>query len=201
MSKLLLGLFLCAGAIWAQQVGGRVTDDSGAPHAGATVRLENLDRAQHWTAQSDQQGRFKFLSLPPGAYELRVPRGVSRFTLHAGEVLEVGAMSQTVDVEADAPVVETTRSEAAAAVEPPASAATPARAAPPRPKLDIAVGEVVPNPPDSSSRPEPFRGAALPLQIRHLDRSRSLAKRAIGTVERPALLASGNVHLAIPEDR
>src|SRR5262249_18701523 len=67
---------LYSSALWAQQgitsatVGGRVEDATGARLPRAPVRVQNLDRNQTWTAGADDEGRFQFLSLPVGAYEL-----------------------------------------------------------------------------------------------------------------------------------
>ena len=99
---------------------GRVLDPSGAAVAGAPVTATNIDRNQVWTAETDQSGRFRFFSLPLGAYRVDVAapgfRPVSRsVTLAIGDTLdlpltlEISGVSAAVDVVAQPAVIDTAR--------------------------------------------------------------------------------------------
>ena len=64
--------------LWAQQavtsatLSGTVEDVSGARVVKALVTAQNMDRNQTFTIATNGEGRFQFLSLPVGAYELKV---------------------------------------------------------------------------------------------------------------------------------
>ena len=66
--------FLCLTAFAARttsaQVGGRVTDESGRPVAGALVVIAELDCG----ASSDADGGFRLGTIPPGRYSLTARR-------------------------------------------------------------------------------------------------------------------------------
>jgi len=110
-------------------LGGRVEDASGAAVSGVTVTATNLDQHLSWTATSDGQGRYRFLYLPVGSYELKAERSgfaalSRRLTLTLGQALDlpltlsVGEVSAVVNVTADAPVVETVRTQVSETVLP-----------------------------------------------------------------------------------
>jgi hypothetical protein len=124
---LLLGFCLTPALInsaWAQSttgtIAGTVTDSSGAPVSGAKVTAVNLGTNVSRTTSSLQDGSYQVLFLPVGTYriEVNVP-GFKKFE-QTGIVLEVnrnpkvdavlqlGAISETVEVVADAATVETT---------------------------------------------------------------------------------------------
>lgn len=73
-------------AAWAQN--GRITgqvvaDDTGAPLAGASVRVANLDRSTSTGSTSGVDGRYAIENLPPGSTSPRskpVPWNSSRST-------------------------------------------------------------------------------------------------------------------------
>jgi hypothetical protein len=73
--RLLLSLCCCAAA-WGQLYTGSVTgvvvDPSGASVPGAEVTLTDADRNTHTTGNTDEAGRYLFLSLAPGNYSLHV---------------------------------------------------------------------------------------------------------------------------------
>ena len=98
---------------------GSVKDSSGAvlPHAAVTITNQQTDQQASVTA--DLEGRYTSLPLPPGQY--RVEAGLQGFRRAAREVtvqintttvidftLEMGALSDAVEVHADATPLETT---------------------------------------------------------------------------------------------
>ncbi len=120
-------------AIFAQQnvnsatLSGRTEDASGAMLKGATLTVTNTDRNQSWTATSDEQGRFSFLYLPVGNYDLKIEQPgfnpiTKQFMLTIGQALDVtfrltvAGVTEQVSISADVPVVETVRTQVAETV-------------------------------------------------------------------------------------
>jgi 5-hydroxyisourate hydrolase-like protein (transthyretin family) len=78
------GRTVCLAAIWiwifhgsslAQiPFGGRVVDETGRPVSGIEIRLSQSDGSALTKSVTDQDGRFSFSSLPPGAYRLVAER-------------------------------------------------------------------------------------------------------------------------------
>jgi hypothetical protein len=109
-------------AVNSATVSGRVEDQSGAIIVSASVTITNLDRNQSTTATSGDDGRFRFLYLPVGSYELRVERpgfalATAKVTLSVGQALEIpvrlsiaGATAE-VNVQADLPSIELVRTQ------------------------------------------------------------------------------------------
>jgi hypothetical protein len=108
---------------------GQVTDPSAALVPGVRVTATSHERGQSFGTETDSQGRFRFLYLPVDSYALRFERPpfapVTRaVTLTVGQALDVSVrlsmpqMSQSVDVVADPPVVETVRSQIAETIAP-----------------------------------------------------------------------------------
>jgi hypothetical protein len=104
------------------RVGGEVRDTTGAVVAHGVAELRELDTNLDWTQPVDGTGRFVFLSLPVGRYELIVScdrfRAVrSQFALSVGQRVdlpirvEVAGIEEQVTV-ATAGAVETTRTHA-----------------------------------------------------------------------------------------
>lgn len=108
---------------------GRVLDPNGAAVPGVTVTATNQQTGFEKTATSDEEGNYRLILLPPGTYKV-VATGAQGFqpaTLENAAVsvggqttldinLGVGGANTTVDVSADAPVVETTRTSVATTV-------------------------------------------------------------------------------------
>lgn len=71
-------VLLCAAAAFAQSglgaISGRITDPRGDAVEGATVRARNTTTGTIYTAGSLRTGDFTLSQLPPGSYELSVPR-------------------------------------------------------------------------------------------------------------------------------
>ncbi len=131
---LILALGVAAPAAAQQSVDsatvtGRVVDPSGATVAGAEVRIRNSERNQTWSDAADARGRFQFLYLPPGPYELSAAApgftaSALPLTLSVGQALDLplslhveGVVTQ-IDVTANAPAIETRRTQASDTIRP-----------------------------------------------------------------------------------
>ncbi|HWE48416.1 MAG TPA: carboxypeptidase-like regulatory domain-containing protein, partial [Bryobacteraceae bacterium] len=116
-------LFLASAPLPAQEarstILGRVTDQSGAAIAGAKVDGVNTDTGVHATTTSNSSGDFILPYLLPGPYNLSVEQQGFKTYARAGLVLregdrstvdvvmEVGAATQSVEVTASAPQLDT----------------------------------------------------------------------------------------------
>src|SRR6266566_1027609 len=101
---------------------GTVSDPTGGVVPGATVTITSTDTNQARTATTGAAGSYKFALLPPGAYRVRFSATgfktseVSSVTVSVTEtpvldrVLEVGAQSEQVTVEAQTEVLQTATS-------------------------------------------------------------------------------------------
>lgn len=61
-------------AVSAATLSGRVEDTSGAAISGALIAITNIDKNQTSSSTSDEHGRYSFLYLPVGRYNLKVQR-------------------------------------------------------------------------------------------------------------------------------
>lgn len=120
-----LVLFALGGQSFAQTgtftatLSGSVTDSSGAVVRGAKVTLTSPDRGITRTFTTDEAGLYTFTLLPPGTYALQVaaekfgPYKQTGITLAAGQTaqqhvsLKLGAVTESVEVTADAPLLNT----------------------------------------------------------------------------------------------
>src|SRR5712692_11018152 len=117
-------LFALSGMAWAQSsttsVRGTVTDGTGASVSTAKVTLRSPERSIERTTNSNPEGGYEFLQLPPGAYMLAVEMtGFKRYEQKniqllvstpatVNVVLQVGAVAETVEVTAEGTLVNTT---------------------------------------------------------------------------------------------
>ena len=102
---------------------GIVTDPSGAGVPGAEIKATNTQTQVSSTVISQDDGNFDFLSLPPGRYEVSVTKAGFRtttahnITLTLNQVynlpvsLEVGQITESVQVEASPTQVETSTTQ------------------------------------------------------------------------------------------
>lgn len=109
---------------------GRVLDQNGGALPGATITATNTATGQARSTQSNADGDFTISELVPGMYDVTVEsQGFSRASAKAIEVnvgtrrtinfeLKPGAITETVDVTADAITIETTKSEIGGVVTP-----------------------------------------------------------------------------------
>src|SRR5216684_7279987 len=101
-------------------VRGVVTDGSGAAVAGARVTIIESDRNVKHTVVADDAGRYAVTALPPGKYALSVESaGFKKYTqtniplavqqqATFDVALQVGELTTTVEVQSQAPLLNTT---------------------------------------------------------------------------------------------
>lgn len=125
---------VCAALVWAQSetgsatLNGSVFDPTGAAVAGAVVRAIHQQTGLVRETTTTATGLYALVRLPAGTYEVSVEaKGfktarAASVPLNVGAVatldftLEVGAAAEQVTVTAEAPVVETTRSQTSTVV-------------------------------------------------------------------------------------
>jgi hypothetical protein len=107
---------------------GAVTDQTGAAVAGAKVSVINRDTKLERSTTTSETGLYNMVRLPVGRYDLTIEfQGFKSakkqdIPLSIGAVatfdvkLEVGSASESVTVTAEAPVIESTRSQTSTAV-------------------------------------------------------------------------------------
>ncbi|HEV7220639.1 MAG TPA: carboxypeptidase regulatory-like domain-containing protein [Terriglobales bacterium] len=112
---------LTASLCYAQFSGGiqgAVQDPSGAMVQNASVQLQNNGTQVTREAKTDADGNFRFVSLEPGAYKVTVSAGgytssevnitlLTEQTLNVPVTLKLGAVSESVTVTTEAPVIDT----------------------------------------------------------------------------------------------
>jgi hypothetical protein len=132
---LLLTLFvsLAAPIIYAQNnagtIQGTVTDASGADVAGAAVTGKNLDTGLTLSSVTTDSGLYSLANVPAGRYSVSVEKpGLKKYTREGVSVqtssttsldiqLVLGAVSETVTVNADASQLQTATSDLGATVQ------------------------------------------------------------------------------------
>jgi hypothetical protein len=99
-------------------ISGTVLDATGAAVPAATVTLTNLGTSEKRTMQSDPSGSYTFVNLVPGRYRIEAERsGFKHFTREPIVVevqsavridipMELGAVTQTVEVTAATPLLQ-----------------------------------------------------------------------------------------------
>jgi len=117
-------LLLSVGQAFAQStvsggIRGKVADPQGAIVPNATVTVTNVGTNKTETSQTDGDGGFRFSNLQPGTYTVSInASGFGDFTqekivVEVGRIttvdvpLSIGGQSTTVEVTADAPVINT----------------------------------------------------------------------------------------------
>ena len=108
---------------------GSVTDDSGAIVAGARVITRNTLTGIVTEAATNESGNYQFPSLIPGEYEVTVEKAGFKKALQSGITLEtgitrtvnlrltLGAVSETVEVTAQAALLESETSSVGQLIE------------------------------------------------------------------------------------
>jgi len=128
-----LVLFICLGAIaWSQaltQIQGTVQDSTGAAVPGAAIKATQTDTGATRTTTSAADGGYVLPNLPLGPYSLEVTKeGFQKYvqtgiTLQVNVIptvdiaLKVGSISESVNVEANANLVETQTTSVGAVME------------------------------------------------------------------------------------
>ena len=121
--SLLCLLLLATAALRAQQTSGSavgtVTDNTGAVVSGAAVTLTNVDTGDRRTATTNANGDYQFVNLLPGNYKVDIEDSGFKHFIRPNVVvqvqgstrvdapLELGNVSETVEVTSQAPLVET----------------------------------------------------------------------------------------------
>src|SRR5579859_6691299 len=120
---LLASLLLLSSFTWAQEVTasivGTVVDPSGAAVSGATITAKDLDRGTVLTTTTNGDGAFNISSVPVGKYQIKAEaKGFqsavnSNLTITLNQTarlnfqLRIGQATETVDVTAVAPLLQT----------------------------------------------------------------------------------------------
>jgi len=121
-------VFAFCAVAWAQgttsgAIGGSVTDPKGAVVPGATVTVKNNETGKEDTATTDGEGRFKVSNLQTGTYTVGVngggfaPFSAEKVVVEVGREtsldipLGVAGSTNTVQVTAEAPVINTTQQD------------------------------------------------------------------------------------------
>ena len=104
-------------------IGGVVTNPAKEVVPGAAVSVRNMDTNKEDTATTDDTGRFKVANLQPGRYAVTVnasgfsPLTQENVVVEVGRetglevAVQVGPVTGTVDVSAEAPVINTTQQD------------------------------------------------------------------------------------------
>jgi hypothetical protein len=104
-------------------IGGVVTNPNKEVVPGAAVSVKNIGTNKEDTATTDDSGRFKVANLQPGNYAVTVnstgfsPTTQENVVVEIGRettlevALSVGPVTGTVDVSAEAPVINTTQQD------------------------------------------------------------------------------------------
>ena len=134
MTTVLVLIFLSASAIFGQavaigSVSGTVSDQSGSIVPGATVHMTETDKGTVHTGTTDAEGHYTFNNLPVGPYRLEVSANGFKGYAQTGIILQVaenltqnvalqvGALTETVEVQAGASMVETRDSSISQVIE------------------------------------------------------------------------------------
>jgi hypothetical protein len=118
---------------WGQEfrgsIAGEVTDPSGAAIKGVSVAAGNVDRKTQYSTVSNEAGRYVTPPLPPGTYTLTFEmsgfKKVVRDGIRLGSTdrldidvkMEVGALTESVTVTGEVPLLQTESASRAATVE------------------------------------------------------------------------------------
>ncbi len=113
---------LCTGVVLAQTTSGSITgnvvDAHGSAVANATVTITEVNKGFTQTAASDDEGRFVFAQVPPGTFTILIKSSgfkkqertvelIPNDKLTLGNVvLEVGAVTETVEVTGEATLLQ-----------------------------------------------------------------------------------------------
>lgn len=129
ISLLLLTAGLALPQSFTAALRGVVTDGSGSAVPGAQVVITEAERNIKHPVVTDEAGRYFATALPPGNYTLTVEaQGFKRYLKSAFPLvvqqqatldisLEVGAVTSTVEVSADSPLLNTTNSSLGQVIE------------------------------------------------------------------------------------
>src|SRR5215468_2919639 len=98
---------------------GLITDQSGAVLPGVAIRVRNQQTGVERMTLSDETGNYQVAALPVGVYQIEImlpgmrPQNLNGLAMEVGQTvvhdfkLEVGAVTEEVNVTGEAPVVDT----------------------------------------------------------------------------------------------
>jgi len=124
-----IGLFLIP--CWAQEtseITGRIADASGSPVAGAAVEIRQLNTDVKREVRTNADGYYTQALLPPSDYRVTVrfagfKQEVRNVTLEVNQVsrldfkLEVGSVTETIEVTAATPLLESSNASIGQVIE------------------------------------------------------------------------------------
>src|SRR5262245_8730712 len=131
-SVMLILLALSAGEVQAQTTGtiyGQITDSAGAALTKAAVTVQNLETNLTRTATTNAEGAYTFTLLPVGNYRIKVEaQGFKSYEKKGLELqvaanlridlkLEIGQVTEGVNVTGEAPLVDTANATLGTVVE------------------------------------------------------------------------------------
>lgn len=128
LPRMFLAFFGAAALLLAQsttnqQISGQVTDSSGSVVPGATIRLSSMDTNLTRTAPTNDSGNYVISNLPIGRYTISVEaQGFKKYVISDIELtvdsklavnpkLEVGALTESITVTADAAQIDASSGE------------------------------------------------------------------------------------------
>lgn len=133
MQKLAVSMLCLSAAMWGQTftatISGTVTDSADAAVAGAAITITDLAKNTSFRTTSNESGFYLVSELPPGSYSVKAEQpGFRTYILDAFPLstqqkasvnikLEVGQVSEKVQVTAEAQLVESQSSTLGAVVE------------------------------------------------------------------------------------
>lgn len=116
---LLMAAFALPGQTFYGSVVGSVTDSTSAAVPGASVTITNTGTSERRVAETDARGSYQFVNLVPGVYRIEIERtGFQRAVraevqvqvqaaVRVDATLQVGSITETVDVTAASPILQT----------------------------------------------------------------------------------------------
>jgi hypothetical protein len=124
-----LSAFLAFGQAGSGEIGGTVTDSTGAAVAGATITISNNATGFQRSLKSNSDGLYSAPALLPGVYSIKVEAAGfgaqmrNTVELQTGQVLavnftvQVGNVAEVIDVTASAPVLDTETTSVGTVIE------------------------------------------------------------------------------------
>jgi hypothetical protein len=195
--QVLFWLSLLSGFAFAQQsltatLEGIITDPNGAVIPSAKVTARNTQTGQTRATQTDESGVYRLPLLQPGTYELAISAANfteakrSGITLTVGQklnldfALTIGGSNETINISAEAPIIETSRTNISSTVSDQQVATLPIRG---RNFLDLV--SLTPNVVTDTTRQGDLsiggqRGTFNSLQIDGTDNNNSFFGQALG---------------------
>jgi len=123
LSRITLSALFCLGASFAQETRstllGRAADSQGAVVAGVKIVVRNTDTGASQTLETNPNGYYEANLLMPGPYQIQAEAKGFKKIIRSGIVLpvssrievnldlEIGALTETISVTAEAPLLET----------------------------------------------------------------------------------------------